>query len=160
MPYLIIIVAVLLISPFVLKLAQSQEKEDKRRLKSALLILLTTQIILGLLNWENFTTGRSGFELSLAYPSSFLGFFFIISVIQATLLILNKPFNNLVVILNFINTILIFAGMIRLSSILGFQAVSLASVGAVLLVLIGNVLALAFINKDKNLLKKYPYGLK
>jgi len=45
--------------------------------------------------------------------------------------------------------------MIRLSSFLGFQAVSLASIGTVFLVLIGNVLGLAFINKDKNLLKKY-----
>lgn len=157
MPYLIIIVIVLIASPLILRLAQNQKKEVKRNLKLALLTVFTAQLTLGLLNWENFSVGRSGFELSLAHPSSFLGFFFIISVIQATLLILNKSFNTLVVILNFINTILIFAGMIRLSSILGFQAVSLASVGAVFLVLMGNVLALAFINKDKNLLKKYPY---
>ena len=41
--------------------------------------------------------------------------------------------------------------MIRVSAVLGFQAVSFASVGTVFLMLIGNVIALVFINKDKNI---------
>lgn len=45
--------------------------------------------------------------------------------------------------------------MIKLSNILGFQAVSFASIVAVFLVLLGNIIGLTFINKDKNLLKKY-----
>lgn len=153
--YIIILAAVLVISPFVLKLASKQGKETKQQLKFILLILLFAQILLGFLNWENFNSGRSGFELALTYLNSFLGFFFIISTIQTTLLIISKSFNTLVVILNFANTILIFIGMIRLSNALGFQAVSYASVVAVFLILINNIMALAFINKDKNLLKKY-----
>lgn len=157
MPYLIIIVVVLITSPFILKLAQSQKKEAKRNLKNIFLFVLTTQVILVFFNWENFQgTGRSGFDLSLTYPDSFLGLFFIISLLQITLLLLNKPFNTAVTVLNFINSALIFAGMIRISSFLGYQAISFASVGAVFLVLVGNVIALVFINKDKNLLKKYP----
>ena len=155
MPYLIIIVIVLMTSPFILRLAQSQKKKVKRNLKLTLLILLAAQLILGLLNWENFTTGRSGFELSLIFPNSFLGPFFIVSVTQIILLMIGKSFNTTVIILNFINTILIFLGMIKLSNFLGFQAVSFASVSVVFLVLFGNVLGLIFINKDKNLLKKY-----
>lgn len=155
--YVIILAAVLIFSPFVLKLASSQKKETKKQLKFILLGLLSAQIILGFFTWENFTVGRSGFELSLAYPGSFLGLFFIISAVQVILLVINKLFNTFVVVLNFLNTVLIFAGMIKLSSILGFQAISLASVGAVFLVLMGNVLALAFINKDKNLLSKYTF---
>lgn len=152
---LIIIAVVLITSPFILKLAQSQKEKDKSNLKSLLLSILVLQSGLGLLNWENFTSGRSGFELSLAYPSALLGFFFIISAIQISLLIFNKSFSTLAVILNFINTVLIFMGMIRLSNILGFQAVSLASIGAIFLVLVGNILGLALMNKDKILLKKY-----
>lgn len=155
--YVVIIAAVLVISPFVLKLASSQKKETKQQLKFIFLGLLCTQIILGFFNWENFNVGRSGFDLSITYPNSFLGLFFIISAIQIILLTINKSFNTLIVILNFINTILIFAGMIRLSGILGFQAVSLSSIGAVFLALLGNIIGLAYINKDKNLLKKYPF---
>lgn len=157
--YVIILVAVLVISPFVLKLASKQNKGTKQNLKAVFIFIILAQILLGFLNWENFSSGRSGFELSLAYPDSFLGPFFIISLLQITLLLLNKLFNTAVAVLNFINTVLIFAGMIRISSSLGYQAVSFASVGAVFLVLIGNVIALAFINKDKKLLKKYPFKI-
>ncbi len=155
--YVIILAAVLVISPFILSLAANQRKETKQQLKFIFLGLLCTQIALGFLNWENFNFGRSGFELSIAYPNSLLGLFFIISTIQIILLVISNSFNTPVVFLNFINSILIFAGMIRLSNILGFQAVSLASVGAIFLVLAGNVIGLSYINKDKNLLKKYPY---
>lgn len=156
MSYLIIIVVVLIVSPFILKLAQSQKKEVKRNLKNLLLSILVIQISLGILNWENFTnTGRSGFELSLAYLNSLLILFFIISILQVILLLVNKSFSKLVVILNFINSALLFIGMIRLSNILGSQIVSLPSVGTVFLVLTGNIISLVYINKDKNLLKKY-----
>lgn len=157
MEYLFILAAVLLISPFVLRLASKQDKKSKTKAKTIFLSILSFQIILGFFNWENFTSGRSGFELSLAYPFSLLGLFFIISTVQILALLTYKSFNTLVVILNFINTVLIFAGMIRLSSILGFQAVSFASIGSVFLVLFGNVLGLVWINKDNNLLKKYPF---
>ncbi len=155
--YVIILAAVLVISPFVSRTASSQRRETKQQLKFIFLFILSAQILLGFLNWEDFTTGRSGFELSLTYLNSFLGLFFIISILQIIFLIISHLFNTAVVVLNFINSVLIFLGLIRLSNILGFQAVSWASIGAVFLVLSGNIIALAFINKDKDLLKKYPY---
>ncbi len=153
--YLIILAAVLLISPFVLKLAQNQDKKSKQNLKTFLIIMLSTQIFLGFLNWENFAVGRSGFEFAFAYQQSFLGLFFVVSVIQIVLLFLNQKLYTLAVILNFINTIVFFAGMIRIGQITNSQVVSWASVGAVFAVLIGNVIGLILINKDRNLLKKY-----
>lgn len=157
MTYAIILVFVLLLSPFVLKLASKQDKKSKFRLKVVFISILIFQLISGFFNWENFSRGRSGIELALTYPNSLLGLFFIISAVQILVLLISKSFNTPVVVLNFINSILFFAGLIRLSSILGFQAVSLASIGAVFLVLLGNVLGLVWINKDKNLLKKYPF---
>lgn len=153
--YAIILAAVLILSPLVLRMASGQKKETKQQLKFILLFILSAQILLGFLNWENFNSGRGGFELALIYPNSLLGLFFIIALLQVIFLTVGKSFNTLVVILNFINSVLIFVGMVRLSNILGFQAVSLASVGAVFLVLVGNIIALAFINKDKNILKRY-----
>lgn len=154
-PLIIVVILTILLSPFVLVFASKQNKKIKQNLKLIYIFILSSQILLGFFNWENFSKGRSGFELSLTYPNSFLGFFFIISAIQIILLILNKTFDTFVVTLNFFNTILIFIGMIRLSNILGFQAASFASISTVFLVLFGNIIALAYINKDKNLLKKY-----
>ncbi|MDO8570191.1 MAG: hypothetical protein Q7R97_01230 [Candidatus Daviesbacteria bacterium] len=154
--YIIILAVVLVISPFVLKLATNQGKKAKQSLRSVFILIIFAQILLGFLNWETFKgMGRNGFELSLTYPDSFLGLFFIISIIQIFLLLINKSFTTLVVVLNFLNTFLIFVGMIRLSNILGYQVASLVSIGTVFLVLIGNVVGLVLINKDKNLLKKY-----
>lgn len=153
MPYLIIVVVLLLTTPFVLRLAQNQNKEVKRNLKNLFLFILGLQVSSGFLNWENFTDGRSGFELSISYPDSWLGLFFVVSVIQI-LLLLTTTFNTLVVILNFINSILIFVIMSRLSGMLGFQVFSLSSIGSTFLALTGSIVGLAFINKDKNLLKK------
>jgi len=154
-PLILVAILTILLSPVILKLASNQNKKAKHNLKTLFILVLSAQILLGFLNWENFTAGRSGFELSLAYPDSFLGLFFIISLLQITLLLLNKSFNTTVAVLNFINSVLIFAGMIRLSNSLSFQAVSLSSIGTIFLVLIGNVIGLILINKDKNLLKKY-----
>src|SRR3989344_667762 len=158
MEYTLILIAVLVFSPFVLSLASNQKKAAKLNLKYFFILILASQVILGFLNWENFTKGRSGFELSLAYPDSLLGLFFIISALQILALLTYKSFITPTVILNFINTILVFTAMIKLSSILGFQAVSFASIGVVFLVLYGNIAGLAFINKDKKLLAKYPYS--
>lgn len=155
-PLILVAVLTIVLSPFILKLASGQDKKTKNNLRFVFLLILALQASSGFLNWETFTpTGRSGFELSLTYPGSFLGLFFIISLLQISLLFLNKSFNTLVVVLNFINSFVIFAGMIRISNFLNYQAVSFASVGAVFLALIGNVAGLSFINKDKNLLKKY-----
>lgn len=144
--YIVILVVVLLVSPFVLKLSANQGKETKQKLKSFFILILCAQVILGFFG---------GIKLSLIYPNSLLGLFFIVSVMQILLLLISKSFNTLVVVLNFLNTFLIFIGMIRVSNILGYQVADLASIGTVFMVLIGNVIGLVFINKDKNLLKKY-----
>lgn len=150
--YLVILAFVLLISPFVLKLASKQDKKIKRNLKTTFIFILFAQILSGFFNWENFSAGRNGYELSLAYPSSLLGLFFAISLAQTILLLSPKSSNTLAVVLNFANSVTIFIAMARLSGILGFQAVGLASVGTVFLVLSGNVIGLIFINRRKNLL--------
>lgn len=133
--YLIILAVVLILSPFVLKIASSQKKETKQQLKLAYLFILSAQIFLGFLG---------GVRVWL-----FLG----ITLIQI-LFVLNRQF-TLAVILNFINTIVFFGSMIRLGQITGIQDSSFSSIATAFLVLIGNVIGLIFINKDKNLLKKY-----
>lgn len=158
--YLIILAVVLVISPFVLKLASNKGKKTKQSLKSFFILILSAQIILGFLNWETFKeTGKSGFGLAFTYPQSFLGLFFIVSIIQLSILLLSKKFYTTAVILNFINTVIFFIAMIRLGQITGIQAASFANIGAAFAVLIGNIIGLIFINKDKNLLKKYPFKL-
>lgn len=133
--YIVILAIVLLISPFVLKVASKQDKKTKQNLKFWFLIILSAQIILGFL---------SGLQL-----------FLVISIIQIILLLISKSFNTIVVVLNFINSVIIFMEMINMSKEAGYQIFSLPAIGAVFLVLIGNVLSLAYINKDANLLKKY-----
>lgn len=157
MEYAAILIGVLLISPFVLKLASSQKKEIKRQLRIIFLILLSYQILSGLLNWETFQgSGRSGFELALAYPNSYLWLFFAVAIVQAIILSLKKQtLYTLATVANFANTVIFFAAMIRVSNLLGQQIVSLASIGAIFAVLIGNVVGLVLINKDRNLLAKY-----
>lgn len=134
-PLILVAILTILLSPFVLKIASKQDKKAKQNLKYIFLTILLSQIILGFL---------SGLQL-----------FLVISVIQILLLLMSKSFNTIVVALNFINSVLIFVEMIRLSSSLGYQVVSLPSIGAVFLVLVGNVVGLGFINRDKNLLGKY-----
>ncbi len=143
MEYILIMISVIILSPFVLKIALSQKKETKKQLRNILLFILFVQVILGFLNWKSF--GTVG-----------LGLFLIISVCQLLMLILNK-YSKLIVSLNFINSVLIFVAMIKLSNQLGYQVTSFESIGSVFLVLFGNVVGLAFINKDKNLLAKYPF---
>lgn len=131
--YVIILAAILLISPFVLKIASKQDKKTKQNLKFWFIAMLSAQIILGFF---------VGVKLFLA-----------ISFIQILLLIINKSFNTLVVVLNFINSVVIFAEMINMSKEAGYQIFSLPAIGAVFLVLISNVLGLTYINRNNNLTK-------
>ncbi|MBI2019045.1 hypothetical protein HYS95_00055 [Candidatus Daviesbacteria bacterium] len=160
MAYLIILAGILILSPLIITLASSQNKKVKSRLRLIFLSLLSLQIILGFFNWETFLKGtRTGFELALNYPSSFLEIFFIVSLIQIILLSLTKrSLDVITVVLNFINTVLLFSGMIRVSNMTGVQAFSFASLAVIFAVLIGNVIGLMFINKDKNLMAKYPWS--
>lgn len=134
-PLIVVAILTILLSPFVLRLASNQDKKTKQTFKSFFILILSVQIILGFL--------------------TSLQLFLVVSTIQIILLLISKSFNTFVVILNFINSVLIFVEMGRLSNNLGHQIVSLPSIGAVFLVLIGNVVGLIYINNDANLLKKY-----
>ncbi len=118
--------------------------------------ILLAACLMGFFNWESFdAVGRSGFELAVSYPDYFLWLFFTILIIQLLLLVNdNREYRVVVVVLNFVNTIILILSLIGLSKYLGKQVVSLVSIVAVFLVLVGNVLGLAFINKDKNILRK------
>jgi len=156
-PYLIILAGVLIISPFIIKIAAKQKKQIKTNLKNVCLAIIGLQLLSGFFNWESLAqTGRSGYQLSVEYPQSMLGLFFIISIVQIGLLsFLSQKGAFASLISNFVNSVLIFAGLIRLSGMVGSQLFSYASITAVFLVLIGNVVTLAYVNQDKNLLKKY-----
>lgn len=157
MEYAFIIVVTLLLSPLVLFLASSQKKEMKAKLKAVYKAILLAVCLIGFFNWESFDTGgRSGFELAISYPYYFLWLFFMILIIQLLLFINdNREYHIVVVVLNFVNTIILLLSLIGLSKYLGKQVVSLYTITAVFLLLIGNILGLVFINKDKNVLRKY-----
>ena len=128
--YTLILIAVLIISPFALTLAEKQDKKTKSRLKYIFLFLLIAQIILASFNWQ---------MLLLFLAISLLQFF----------LLLKKP-SPAVVILNFINTFVLFITMVRLSRPVGNLA-NLAIITAAFLVLTNNVIGLLLINKEKGL---------
>ena len=158
--YLAILVAVLLISPFVIGLAMRQDKKTKQNLKSAFLAFLFLQLILGFFNWETFSgAGRSGYALATQYPGSFLWLFFLITSVQIILLLIPKRVAYVsAVVLNFVNTVIFFASVILVSGLVGRQIVSYFNIAAVFAVLIGNVVGLVFINEDKNLIAKFPWS--
>lgn len=135
--YVIILAVVLIVSPFVLKIASKQDKKTKQHLRFVFILMLSAQIILGFL---------SGLPLGV-FPA--------ITALQMILLILNRKFYTLAVILNFINTVVFFYSMIRLGQTTGIQDTSFASITIAFILLFGNIIGLIFINQDKNLLKKY-----
>lgn len=149
--YPIILLFVLILSPFVLTLAGKQDSKTKRNLKSGFFILLLLELTSGFFNWASFSgTGQSGFALAFTYPSSFLGLFFVIILIQMILLFIPKRNAHLAaVVLNFINTAVFFAGVILVSEVIGKQIVSFWNIAAIFAVLIGNIVGLVWLNKDK-----------
>ncbi|MDO8260804.1 MAG: hypothetical protein Q7T50_04915 [Candidatus Magasanikbacteria bacterium] len=153
---LLVLPAIILISPIVLAIASKQEKGTKQKLRQIFLLLLILQLFLGLLGWESLPfSGRTGFELAFAYPNAFLWLFFVITIVQIALLTSQKHTAHIAATsLNFLNTLIIFASLILISKILTRQIVSLASIGTVFLNLTASVVSLALANKDKNLLTK------
>lgn len=129
-PYTLILIAVLIISPFAISLAEKQDKKTKSRLKHIFLFLLLTQIALAIYNWR------------------LLLLFLAISLLQFILL-LKKP-SQTVVVLNFINTFVLFITMIRLGRPID-SLNNLAAIAAAFVVLINNVLGLLLVNKEKQL---------
>lgn len=132
-PYTLILAAVLLISPFAFKIAEKQDKKTKSRLKHILLFLLVSQILLGLISWK---------ALIL-----FLG----ITLVQIFLLTKKNPAETPTAVLNFINTFVFFFIMIRLDQKEISDSTNLAAIAIAFIILIGNVVSLLFINKEKRL---------
>lgn len=157
MDLIIVLAAVLILSPFVLKIAGRQDASTKNKLRAIFQILLLGELLSGFFNWENLNMpGRSGFQLALTYPNSYLWIFFVIVIIQIILLALKKwQLSVLATILSFANTIFFFVGIILTSGLVGRQIVSFANIAAIFLVLIGNVVGLALVNRDKELLAKW-----
>ncbi len=149
--YPIILLFVLILSPLVLTLAGKQDSKTKRSLKIGFFILLLLELTSGFFNWESFSgTGQSGFALAFTYSSSFLGLFFVIILIQIILLFISKRTAHLTaVVLNFINTVVFFVGALLVSEAIGKQIVSFWNIAAIFAVLIGNVVGLVWLNKDK-----------
>lgn len=129
--YILILIATITISPFVIILAQKQDKKTKSRLKNIFLLVLVAQIILSLLNWR---------PLSL---------FLFISLIQILLLTRKTQAQIPVVLLNFINTFVFWAIMIRLDQKSISDPSNLAGIAIAFIVLIGNLIGLLLINKEK-----------
>ena len=151
--YLVILVGVLVLSPLAIVIAARTDKKTKRILRVCLLALFAVQIVSGLFNWESFSTvGRSGIALAITYPSSLLGLFFIISLVQAGLLLLRKHWALVTTaVLNFVNTVVFFIGVVSLEKIRGIEVFSYFALGAIFAVLVGNVVSLLLVNRDKNL---------
>ena len=128
-PYTLILIATIIVSPFAIILAQKQDKKTKSRLKNIFFFVLVAQIILGLFNWK---------ALSL---------FLFISLIQILLLVCKTQ--TPVVFLNFINTFVFWAIMIRLDQKPISDPANLAGIAIAFIVLIGNLVGLLLINKEK-----------
>jgi len=156
----IILPAVILLGGLVLGWAARQDKNAKNRFRQIFLALVLGALISGFFNWETFVGfGRSGFVLARQYPQSFLSVFFFVAFIQFILLLLRRRFADVVAaVLSFANTVIFFMGLIRLAGKLGFQPVSYANMVALFVVLICNVVGLMLINKDNNLLAKFPWS--
>ena len=159
MELIIVLAAVIIITPFALRIASKQDKDAKNKLRAVFQVLLLGELLSGFFNWETFTgAGRSGYALALAYPASLFWLFFALAAGQIILLISNKTAARAIaVILGFVNSVLFFVGTISVSNTSGRQAVGYAGVAAIFLVLIGNVVGLLLANKDKTLLAKWPY---
>lgn len=137
-PYTLILIATLIISPLAVTLAQKQDKKTKSRLKNIFLLILISQLILGLPSWK---------ALSL---------FLIISLAQIFLLIRKTPPQAPVVLLNFINTFVFWATMIRLEQKPINNSPNLIGIAIAFIVLTGNLIGLLLINRDKRLMLPKP----
>lgn len=158
--YWIILPALILLGGLVIGLAARQDKKAKDRFRQIFLALVLGTLVSGFFDWETFTgQGRSGFALSWQYLQSFLLIFFFVAFLQFVLLLLRRYFADVIaIVLSVVNTVMFFVSLMRLAGTLGFQPFSYANVVALFAVLIGNVVGLMLVNKDKNLLAKFPWS--
>ena len=157
---LLILPVILLIAPIVLSIASRQDSAAKQMLRYVLQISLATVLALGLLNWETQTEGgRSAYMLALDFQSIYLLAFIGLSLfLIISLQIKSYKFDLIAAVGNILITILFFAAAITISGELGKPIISPAIITAALMVLVNNVLVLALVNRDKNLVSKYPFS--
>jgi len=117
-------------------------------------------IIAGLafLNWETQSPGgRNAFALASDFKSIFLWLFLGITFGQIIILHLKTyKFDVLATVGNVFTTFLFFAAAITISNAIGQSLVSPAVITTVLTVLANNVIGFVLVNKDPNLLSKFP----
>jgi len=149
---------IILISPIILSLAARQEKEVKQKLRHVFQISLVIIAGLAFLNWETQSPGgRNAFALASDFKSIFLWLFLGITFGQIIILHLKTyKFDVLATVGNVFTTFLFFAAAITISNAIGQSLVSPAVITTVLTVLANNVIGFVLVNKDPNLLSKFP----
>lgn len=157
---LLIIPAVILVAPIVLTIASKQQKSSKQKLRIVFQISLTIILALSFLNWETQSPGgRNAFMLATSFQNIFLWLFLTITFLGIILLSFKKYlFDLLATVASVISTFLFFAAAITISNAIGRSIVSPALITSAMIVLINNVLGLALVNRDSNLLAKYPFS--
>ena len=155
---LLILPVIVLISPIILSLAARQEKKVKQKLRYIFQISLVIIAGLAFLNWETQNPGgRNAFALASDFKSIFLWLFLGITFGQIIILHLKTyKFDVLATVGNVFATFLFFAAVITISNAIGQSLVSPAVITTVLTVLANNVIGLVLVNKDPNLLSKFP----
>ena len=155
---LLILPVIVLISPIILSLAARQEKKVKQKLRYIFQISLVIIAGLAFLNWETQNPGgRNAFALASDFKSIFLWLFLGITFSQIIILHLKTyKFDVLATIGNVFATFIFFASAITISNALGQSLVSPAIITVAMTVLINNVIGLVLVNKDPNLLSKFP----
>src|SRR3989344_869055 len=155
---LLILPVIVLISPIILSLAARQEKKVKQKLRYIFQISLVIIAGLAFLNWETQEPGgRNAFALSSDFQSIFFWLFLGITFGQIIILHLKTyKFDVLATIGNVFATFLFFASAISISNAIGQSLVSAAVITTALTVLVNNVIGLVLVNKDPNLLSKFP----
>ena len=155
---LLILPVIVLISPIILSLAARQEKKVKQKLRYIFQISLVIILGLAFLNWETQNPGgRNAFALASDFKSIFLWLFLGITFGQIIILHLKTyKFDVLATIGNVFATFIFFASAITISNALGQSLVSPAIITVAMTVLINNVIGLVLVNKDPNLLSKFP----
>lgn len=157
---LLIIPVVILVAPIILTVASKQQKSAKQKLRIVFQVSLTIILALSFLNWETQSPGgRNAFMLATSFQNIFLWLFLASTFLQIALLSFKKyQFDLMATVAGLVSTFLFFAAAITISNTLGRSIVSPALITTAMIVIVNNVLGLALVNRDSNLLAKYPFS--
>jgi len=157
---LLIVPVVILIAPLVLIIASRQNKSAKQKLRTVFQISLGAIIALSFLNWETQNPGgRNAFMFAVSFQNIFLWLFLASTFLQIALLSFKKyQFDLMVTVTGLVSTFLFFAATITISNAISRSIVSPALITTAMIVIVNNVLGLALVNRDSNLLAKYAFS--